>query len=178
MYDRPRVNVKVDRGSTFAFTRDLEPCIASTLFTRAKFAYGRTSKLRDSGNQPLGLSKYVYYHNETTCYFPSYIQLKAGQCNSVSFHQKHRTRHFLREETWEFCKARNRVVAPCCSECLDPGKAMPTVWGIYGRSPRALRIYFQQTSSTKHLASLLLIGQKRFSGQSEASNCKPVGMGR
>ena len=63
MYDRPRVNVKVDRGSTFAFTRDLEPCIASTLFTHAKFAYGRTLKLRDSGNQPLGLTKYVYYHN-------------------------------------------------------------------------------------------------------------------
>ena len=33
-YERPRVNVKVERGSTFTFTRDL-PYIVSILFTRA-----------------------------------------------------------------------------------------------------------------------------------------------
>ena len=41
MYDSPRVNVKVDRGSTFAFTRDLEKCITSILVTRVKI-YVRT----------------------------------------------------------------------------------------------------------------------------------------
>ena len=46
MYDRPRViNVKVERGSTFAFTRDL-PYIASISFTRVKFTYVSTLKLR------------------------------------------------------------------------------------------------------------------------------------
>ena len=40
MYDRPRVTVNVDRGSIFAFTRDL-PYIASILFTRVKI-YVRT----------------------------------------------------------------------------------------------------------------------------------------
>ena len=53
MYDRPRVNVKVERGSTFAFTRDL-PYIAFTSFTRVKFTYVSTLKLRNSGNQRLG----------------------------------------------------------------------------------------------------------------------------
>ena len=46
MYERPRVNVKVERGSTFPFTRDL-PYIVSILFTRV-----RTEKSRDSGNPP------------------------------------------------------------------------------------------------------------------------------
>jgi len=58
MYEKPRVNVKVERGSTFAFTRDL-PYIASILFTRVKFAYVKItqqckSTLKDSnvsGNQ-------------------------------------------------------------------------------------------------------------------------------
>ena len=52
-YDRPRViNVKVERGSTFAFTRDL-PYIASISFTRVKFTYVSTLKLRSySANQP------------------------------------------------------------------------------------------------------------------------------
>ena len=43
MYERPRVNVKVERGSIFMFTRDL-PYIACNIFTRV-----RTEKLRDSG---------------------------------------------------------------------------------------------------------------------------------
>ena len=46
MYERPRVNVKVERGSTFTFTRDL-PYIVSIIFTRV-----RTEKSRDSGNPP------------------------------------------------------------------------------------------------------------------------------
>ena len=45
-YERPRVNVKVERGSTFTSTRDL-PYIFSLLFTRL-----RTEKSRDSGNPP------------------------------------------------------------------------------------------------------------------------------
>ena len=40
MYETPRDNVKVERGSTFTFTRDL-PNIASILFTRAVFSPGR-----------------------------------------------------------------------------------------------------------------------------------------
>ena len=36
MYERPDVNVKVERGRTFTFTRDL-PYIACILFTRVKF---------------------------------------------------------------------------------------------------------------------------------------------
>ena len=36
MYERPSVNVKVERGPTFTFTRDL-PYIVSILFTRVKF---------------------------------------------------------------------------------------------------------------------------------------------
>ena len=35
MYERLRINVKVQRGSTFKFTREL-PCIVSILFTRVK----------------------------------------------------------------------------------------------------------------------------------------------
>ena len=46
MYERPRVNVKVERGSTFTSTRDL-PYIVSILFTRV-----RTEKSGDSGNPP------------------------------------------------------------------------------------------------------------------------------
>ena len=52
MSERPRVNVKVERGSTLTFTRGLSH-IASILFTRVKFSCVRTEKLRDSGNQPL-----------------------------------------------------------------------------------------------------------------------------
>ena len=50
--DRPRVNVTVKRGSTFAFTRDL-PYIAFILFTCVNITYVSTLKLRNSGNQPL-----------------------------------------------------------------------------------------------------------------------------
>ena len=53
MYDRTLVNVKVERGSTFAFTCDL-PYIAFISFTRVKFTYVSTLKLRNSGNQRLG----------------------------------------------------------------------------------------------------------------------------
>ena len=42
MYERPRVNVKVERGSTFTFTRDL-PYILSTLFTRVNKIYVRNA---------------------------------------------------------------------------------------------------------------------------------------
>ena len=52
MYERPRVNVKVERGSTFTFTRDF-PYIVSILFTRVKFTSIRKEKLRDRGNQLL-----------------------------------------------------------------------------------------------------------------------------
>ena len=45
MYERPRVNVKDERGSTFTFTRD-PPYIVSILF-----------KLRDSGNPPYERSR-------------------------------------------------------------------------------------------------------------------------
>ena len=45
-YERPRVKVKVQRGSTFTSTRDL-PHIVSILFTRA-----RTEKSGDRGNPP------------------------------------------------------------------------------------------------------------------------------
>ena len=51
MYERPRVNVKVERGSTFSFTHDLRD-IAPILFTRVKFTCLLTEELRDSGNQP------------------------------------------------------------------------------------------------------------------------------
>ena len=45
------VNVKVERGSTFTFPRDL-PYIVSILFTRVNFTCIRTKNFRDSGNQP------------------------------------------------------------------------------------------------------------------------------
>ena len=35
MYERPRVNVKVERGSTFTYTRDL-PYVVFILFTRVR----------------------------------------------------------------------------------------------------------------------------------------------
>lgn len=35
MYEKPRINVQVERGSTFTCTRDL-PHIASVLFTRER----------------------------------------------------------------------------------------------------------------------------------------------
>ena len=48
--ERPRVYVKVERGSTFTYTRDL-PYIVPILFTRVVVrTYG---KLRGSGNPPL-----------------------------------------------------------------------------------------------------------------------------
>ena len=40
VYERPRVNVKVERGSTFTLTLDL-PYIVSTLFTRVNKIYVR-----------------------------------------------------------------------------------------------------------------------------------------
>ena len=43
VYERPRVNVKVERGSTFTFTRDL-PYIVSTLFTRVNKIYLRKAR--------------------------------------------------------------------------------------------------------------------------------------
>ena len=48
MYERPRVSVKVERGSTSC---DL-PFIFSILFTRVKFTCIRTQKLRDGGSPP------------------------------------------------------------------------------------------------------------------------------
>ena len=51
MYERPPVNVKVEQGSTFTFTRNL-PYIASILFTHLKCTCVRTDNFRDSGNQP------------------------------------------------------------------------------------------------------------------------------
>ena len=51
MYERPRINVKVEPRSTLTFTRSLS-YIASILCTRVKFASVRTEKLRVSGNQP------------------------------------------------------------------------------------------------------------------------------
>ena len=52
MYGRSRVNVKVERSSTFTFTRGLSNT-ASILLTRVKFPCVRKEKLRDSGIQPL-----------------------------------------------------------------------------------------------------------------------------
>ena len=52
MYEVSRVNVKVERRSTFTFTRGLS-YIACTSFTLVKFTCVRTQKLRDSGNQPI-----------------------------------------------------------------------------------------------------------------------------
>ena len=50
MYERPRVNVRVERDSTFTFMRGLSN-IASTLF----FTRVRTEKLRGGGNPPFVL---------------------------------------------------------------------------------------------------------------------------
>ena len=49
MYERSRVKVKVERGSTFRETRDL-PYIASILFAHVKITCVRALKLRDSRN--------------------------------------------------------------------------------------------------------------------------------
>ena len=55
MYERLLVNFKIERGSTFTFTRD-HPYIASILpITLEKFMCARTWKLLDSGN-PLSVS--------------------------------------------------------------------------------------------------------------------------
>ena len=43
MHERPRLNVNVERGSTFLFTRGL-PYIVSISFTPVKFTYVRTEK--------------------------------------------------------------------------------------------------------------------------------------
>ena len=43
MYERPRVNAKVERGSTFTFARDLSN-IVSILFTPVKFTCVHTEK--------------------------------------------------------------------------------------------------------------------------------------
>ena len=51
MYERSRVSVNVEQGSTFTFTRDL-PYIFSISFTRVYFTCVRREKLRASGNQP------------------------------------------------------------------------------------------------------------------------------
>ena len=55
IYERPCVNVTVERGSTFTFTHD-PPYIVSTLFSRVKFTCVRTQKLRFSGVN-VGLGK-------------------------------------------------------------------------------------------------------------------------
>ena len=49
MYERSRVNGKVERGSTFTLSRDL-PYIVFILFTRVNFTKVLTSNIRDSGN--------------------------------------------------------------------------------------------------------------------------------
>ena len=74
MYERPRVNVKVERGSTFAFTFGLS-FIASILFARVKSTCVRMEKLRDSGNQPLAVEQTTLKLGKrrflvTTLYFP------------------------------------------------------------------------------------------------------------
>ena len=51
-YEVWRVNIKVERGAVFTFTRDLS-YIASILFTHVNFTRERTKKLRDSGNPAL-----------------------------------------------------------------------------------------------------------------------------
>ena len=52
MYETTRDNVKVERGSTFTFTRDL-PYIASILFTRVKCL--RRLKVVVPGNRHLSV---------------------------------------------------------------------------------------------------------------------------
>ena len=51
MYERSSVNVKVERGVTFMFTRGLS-YIAFNLFTHVIFTHVRTYKLGDSENPP------------------------------------------------------------------------------------------------------------------------------
>ena len=52
MYEKQRVNVKVERGSTFTYTLDL-PYNISILFKVVRFTSIRTEKLCVSGNLPL-----------------------------------------------------------------------------------------------------------------------------
>ena len=51
MYERPRVDVKVERGSTFTYTFDF-PFNISILNTRVRLTCVRAEKLLDSGNPP------------------------------------------------------------------------------------------------------------------------------
>ena len=51
MYERPRVNVQVKRGSTLTYTLDF-PFNISILNTRVRFTCVRAEKLLDSGNPP------------------------------------------------------------------------------------------------------------------------------
>ena len=71
MYDRVRVSVKAERGSTYAFTRDL-PYIAFISFTRVKFAYVRTLNLKGKITG-IGFISQGYTR-----------QLYLGQCNCVA----------------------------------------------------------------------------------------------
>ena len=50
-YEKPPVNVKVERGSTFTFTPDL-PYIFSILFYARKIYVRTHVKIRDGGNPP------------------------------------------------------------------------------------------------------------------------------
>ena len=52
MYERLKVNAKVEPRSTFTFTRGLS-YIASNLFTRVNFTCLRMEKLRYIGNKTL-----------------------------------------------------------------------------------------------------------------------------
>ena len=61
MYERPRVNVRVERGSTFTFMRGLSSYIASILFfTRVKCTLVRTEKVRGGRNPPLVLKCWTW----------------------------------------------------------------------------------------------------------------------
>ena len=55
MYERSRVNVIVERGSTFTFMRGLSYIASILFFTRVKCTRVRTEKLRGGGNPPLVL---------------------------------------------------------------------------------------------------------------------------
>ena len=52
MYERLRINLKVERGLTFTNTRDLPYIVSIYLRAEDLRVYVRTEKLRDSGNQP------------------------------------------------------------------------------------------------------------------------------
>ena len=74
MYERSRVHVNVERGSTFTFTCGVS-YIASILFTRVKLSCVRMEKLRNSGNQPLAVEQTALKLVQrrflvTTLYFP------------------------------------------------------------------------------------------------------------